>query len=340
MAVPIALLEVTRETVDSCMPISSATVFRLRDADARSLGGKSRPVGARFRRRLSEDGLGALVEGVRASSRYAGTRSERPSRRRRAPSSRRARNRFDSRAPGAGCRELSSTIRFRPERPARPRRARHFQGAAPKARPGFGSSARTSASISATSSSSTPQAAQGRQIAPCDEVETGEQRLHGGVEPVAVAELDRETLRETPRPDPGGSKVWIIASTPSTRSGAAPGARDLFDRCAAMAHSSMASMRWRPISRSPGSRVASSSCCSRCSTRLISLARVASAGLAIRARRPDDQAEGISAPGRHPARATGTGFSSGKLSREVPSRARGRRDCGRGRSGAMDQTAG
>ncbi len=27
--VPIALLEVTRETVDSCMPIASATVFRL-----------------------------------------------------------------------------------------------------------------------------------------------------------------------------------------------------------------------------------------------------------------------------------------------------------------------
>ena len=64
--VPIALLEVTRDTVDSCMPIASATVFRLSGRKMRDALAEEAVLLADDLGRDLQDRLGALVE-ARAS---------------------------------------------------------------------------------------------------------------------------------------------------------------------------------------------------------------------------------------------------------------------------------
>ena len=60
--VPIALFEVTRETVDSCMPISSATVFRLSGRRCDDAMPEEAVLLAHDLARHLEDGLGTLFE--------------------------------------------------------------------------------------------------------------------------------------------------------------------------------------------------------------------------------------------------------------------------------------
>ena len=72
----------------------------------------------------------------------------------------------------------------------------------PKARPGFGLSARISAIISARSSSSdAANLAKRGEIALGEQIETADQRLHGRIETVALLELDGEALGEIARAD-------------------------------------------------------------------------------------------------------------------------------------------
>ena len=66
----------------------------------------------------------------------------------------------------------------------------------PKARPGFGLSWRISAIMSARSSSPTPQILRSaRKLAPGQQIEMLDQRLHGGIEAVALLELDARGIR-------------------------------------------------------------------------------------------------------------------------------------------------
>src|SRR5262245_34705667 len=67
----------------------------------------------------------------------------------------------------------------------------------PKARPGLGLSLRTSAIMSAKSSSPTPQMR--RKVALGQQIEMGNERLHRGIEAIALPELDGEAFREIAR---------------------------------------------------------------------------------------------------------------------------------------------
>ena len=78
-------------------------------------------------------------------------------------------------------------------------------GASPKARPGLGSSRRSSAAISATSSASTPQSlASWAKSRLGDERQIGDENFHRRIVAVALLELDRQTFGEIARADAGG----------------------------------------------------------------------------------------------------------------------------------------
>ena len=77
----------------------------------------------------------------------------------------------------------------------------------PKASPGLGLSWRISAIMSPqVFLAHAAELAQGRQIAPGQQIEMRDERLHRGIEAIALLELEGEAFVEIASADPGGSK--------------------------------------------------------------------------------------------------------------------------------------
>ena len=98
------------------------------------------------------------------------------------------------------------------------RRSPTGSGGAPKARPGLGSRRRISATMSARSSSSTPQIRRRLAIiAPGEQRQIGDQRLHRRIVAVALDQLQRQAFGEIAREHAGRLKLSAGAPAPPRR---------------------------------------------------------------------------------------------------------------------------
>ena len=214
------LLEVTRLTVDSCMPMASATVFRFSGRRCSTPKARKASCWRTISRRHLEDGLGPLVEALHQPV-GLGQRSRR---RRSSPGPARAAARPGRGSAGrpagaAGCRSSARPASRPPDPRARRRRAPPvWAGSPPKAAPGRGVSACSSAIISRRSSSSTPQAcfsaAMSRRASSSrlssSAAMAGSKRLRSFSCSIRHSRTSRAMT-------PVGSKPWQTASTASTR---------------------------------------------------------------------------------------------------------------------------
>ncbi len=101
----------------------------------------------------------------------------------------------------------------------------------PKARPGVGfERADLGDHVGEILVADAADPAQRRQIALGEQIKPADQRLHRGIEAVALAQLDRRALGEIARATPGGSKLCTTLSTASTSAIGAPSFSDTESR--------------------------------------------------------------------------------------------------------------